>query len=122
MAANEKIKFSEILSARLCHDLITPIGAINTGLELLDEQEDFKSQEAQEIMALIRQSAQTSASRLGFYRVAFGTSGQNVSLGEAKTLLERYFENGKLVLHWPENMDPHFILPRWGRLVINAIM
>jgi len=65
MSAYEKLKFSENLSSRLCHDLITPMGAINTGLELLLEQDDLKSQESEEIMELIRQSAQTSSNRLG---------------------------------------------------------
>ena len=120
MSDKEKLKFSENLSSRLCHDLITPMGAINTGLELLHEQEDFKSQEAQEIMTLIRQSAQTSTNRLGFYRVAFGTSGQNISLGDAQRIVNRYFEKSKIDVSWPENMDPHFTLPAWGRMIINA--
>lgn len=122
MSAYEKLKFSENLSSRLCHDLITPMGAINTGLELLLEQEDLKSQESQEIMELIRQSAQTSSNRLGFFRVAFGTSGQNISMGDSQHLVERYYEKSKLKLHWPNDMDPHYTMPCWGRLMINATL
>jgi histidine phosphotransferase ChpT len=63
------ICFAQMLASRLCHDLITPISAVNTGLELL---EDCSEDDRIQLMALSLQSAQTASRRLVFYRAAFG--------------------------------------------------
>ncbi|RUV56051.1 histidine phosphotransferase, partial [Mesorhizobium sp. M5C.F.Ca.IN.020.29.1.1] len=59
-----------LLCSRVCHDIISPVGAINNGLELLDE-----GGADEDAMKLIRQSARNASARLQFARIAFGAAG-----------------------------------------------
>lgn len=116
------LRLAEILSSRLCHDLITPVGAINTGLELFQETPPDHITESQEIMDLILHSAQTASSRLSFYRIAFGANGGNISLGEAKQLIHQYFDKSKLNFHWNEPFEANLTLEGWGRILLNCVL
>ena len=58
--------------------------------------------ESQEILNLILHSAQTASARVSFFRVAFGSSGGRVSLGEARQLIENYFVRSKLEFIWKD--------------------
>lgn len=71
-----------LLCSRVCHDVISPVGAINNGLELLDE-----SVGDADAMDLIRTSALNASVRLKFARLAFGASGSvgaSIDTGEAE--------------------------------------
>jgi histidine phosphotransferase ChpT len=122
MQTDLSLRLAEHISSRLCHDLITPIGAINTGLELFQENPADHLNESDEILNLILHSAQTASARLSFFRVAFGSSGTNVSLGEARLLAENCFLRSKLEFHWAEPFDANLALGGWGRLLLNAIL
>jgi len=62
------VRVAQLLCSRLCHDLVSPIGAVNAGLELLEEAADDDGR----ALGLITTSAAEAARRLAFYRVAFG--------------------------------------------------
>ncbi|MEB3703033.1 Histidine phosphotransferase C-terminal domain [Candidatus Bealeia paramacronuclearis] len=119
---DEKLIFAELLCSRLCHDLITPVGAINTGLELFDEHAGGKSGDSEEILNLIRQSAIAASSRLSFYRAAFGSSGGGIALGDVKRHVERFFTPSKLTFSWEEPFEPNLNIPQWGRLLLNIVL
>ena len=71
-----------LLCSRVCHDVISPVGAINNGLELLDE-----GGADADAMDLIRASALNASVRLKFARLAFGASGSvgaSIDTGEAE--------------------------------------
>lgn len=71
-----------LLCSRVCHDIISPVGAINNGLELLDEGGSDA-----DAMDLIRTSALNASVRLKFARLAFGASGSvgaSIDTGEAE--------------------------------------
>ncbi len=73
---------ASLLCSRVCHDIISPVGAINNGLELLDE-----GGADAEAMDLIRASAINASARLKFARLAFGASGSvgaSIDTGEAE--------------------------------------
>lgn len=116
------IRLVELFTSRLCHDLIAPIGAINTGLELLGETSPEHSTESEEILNLILNSAQTATARVSFYRGAFGSNGDALTLGEVRELTENYFARTKLSFHWKEPFQPDFVLKGWGRLVLNSLL
>src|SRR3990167_25540 len=122
MPTNFSLRLAEHLSSRLCHDLITPIGAINTGLELFQENTTEHITESAEILNLILHSAQTASARVSFFRVAFGSSGSTVSLWEARQLAENCFQTPKLSFHWDEQFDANLALDGWGRILLNAVM
>jgi histidine phosphotransferase ChpT len=91
----------ESFCARICHDLVGPVGAIANGVELLTE--DGASLDG-EVVALIAGSARSASRRLQFFRGAFG-AGNTVSGGQplegARALAIPFFEDGKLRLAWP---------------------
>ncbi|MBM3540521.1 MAG: hypothetical protein FJX51_00610 [Alphaproteobacteria bacterium] len=72
----------ELLCSRLCHDLVSPVGAISNGVELLTEMGPDE-----EALALVGQSAQAAATRLKFYRVAYGAAGADLPPGELHDLM-----------------------------------
>ena len=75
MTADNPIHFAEILASRLCHDVISPIGAISTGLELFQEVVPPLSVESQEIFDLIFESAKAATLRASMFRAVFSGGG-----------------------------------------------
>jgi len=95
------LTFASLLSSRICHDLISPVGAINNGLEILADESDEEMTE--QAMALIRASAASASAKLQFMRRCFGMAGnvaEMVSLEEAKTLSQGLVGTGTTRLDW----------------------
>lgn len=96
-----------LVGSRLCHDLISPIGAIQNGLELiaLSGQADATPE-----MELIQDSCESAAARIRFFRVAFGKAGsqQMMGLREITSTLTALGKGGKLQIDWAPQED----LPR----------
>ena len=67
------VDFASLLCSRLCHDLLSPVGALNNGLELMADETDPAMRER--CMELLTESARTSANKLKFFRLAFGAGG-----------------------------------------------
>lgn len=83
------VDFASLLCSRLCHDLLSPVGALNNGVELLADETD-PDMRAQ-CLDLLAESARTSASKLKFFRLAFGAAGgfgDVVDVREAKAAIE----------------------------------
>lgn len=122
MTSTHSLRLAEILISRLCHDLITPIGAINTGLELFSETPQTHLTEFKEILNLILHSSQTASARVSFFRAAFGRNGDTLTLGDARDLLENYLMRSKLTTDWPSPFQSDLALNEWGRLLLNAAL
>jgi histidine phosphotransferase ChpT len=94
--------FASLLCSRLCHDLLSPVGALNNGLELLADETDPAMR--QRCLDLLSESARTSANKLKFFRLAFGAAGgfgERVDTREARTAIEGLFgENKRITLGW----------------------
>jgi histidine phosphotransferase ChpT len=98
---NRSAEFASLLCSRLCHDLLSPVGAMNNGLELLADETDPEMRER--CMELLAESAQTTANRLKFYRLAFGSAGgfaDQVDTNEARAVIEGLHVSGKVQLGW----------------------
>ena len=67
------VDFASLLCSRLCHDLLSPVGALNNGLELLADETDPAMRER--CLDLLSESARVSANKLKFFRLAFGAGG-----------------------------------------------
>jgi histidine phosphotransferase ChpT len=93
---------ASLLCSRLCHDLMSPVGAIGNGLELLADETDPAMR--QSVVDLLEQSARSSAVKLQFYRFAYGSPaalGESVPVAEPRALLEALLaDNGKVTLDW----------------------
>ena len=92
------LRVLELVAARLCHELISPIGAIANGVELLGEDDPEFVRDA---TALIGQSAKKAGQRLQFYRFAYGSSATGEMAGpDPRELVGGLFEGGKLSCSW----------------------
>lgn len=99
---SKSVEFASLLASRLCHDLLSPIGALNNGIELLADEHDPEMRER--CMELLAESARTSATKLKFFRLAFGAAGgfdDEIDSREAKTAIEGLVGNtGRVDLEW----------------------
>lgn len=87
-----------LVGSRLCHDLISPIGAIGNGLELLELSGSAPSEE----MQLIRASVNAAASRISFFRIAFGAAKgpQELSPRDVRNILDAVFADSRTKVRW----------------------
>jgi len=87
--AMNAIDLASLLCSRLCHDLLSPVGALNNGIELLADEQDADMRER--CLELLAESARASANKLKFFRLAFGAGrgfGDEIDTREARSALE----------------------------------
>ncbi|WP_338504121.1 histidine phosphotransferase family protein [Sphingomonas kaistensis] len=101
------IELASLLCSRLCHDLLSPVGALNNGLELMADEQDPEMRER--CLELLAESAKASAAKLKFFRLAFGAAGgfgEEIDTREARTALEGLFgADKKIELGWMVTAD-----------------
>lgn len=76
MSTKELTTLLELLSSRICHDLVSPVGAINNGIEFMEDAGDDKDS-VEQATGLISHSAQSAAARLQVFRIAYGAGGRD---------------------------------------------
>lgn len=107
-----------LLASRICHDLISPIGAINNAMELYDE-----GGAEEDALELIRMSATNASARLQFARIAYGaagSAGMEIDTGEAETVAQRFMANEKANLSW---QGTRMLLPKNEvKLLLNLLL
>ncbi|SPH18384.1 hypothetical protein DEA8626_01922 [Defluviimonas aquaemixtae] len=93
-----------LLGSRICHDLISPLGAIGNGVELLMMSGAAAGPE----IALISESVTNANARIRFFRIAFGAAGdeQRVARTEIRSILEDMTRGGRLIVDWQAAGDP----------------
>lgn len=93
-----------LIGSRICHDLISPLGAIGNGVELLMMSGAAAGPE----MALISESVTNAHARIRFFRIAFGSAapGQSVARTEIRSILDDMTRGGRLMLDWQVAGDP----------------
>src|SRR6185369_65406 len=115
------LQILELVCSRLCHDLISPIGAVGNGLELMAEEADQELLD--DARRLVEDSSRRAAALLQLYRSAYGNAGNQPAFGvnEAVKLAKEAFDSNRLSLaasapagvEWPVG---------YGKLVLNAIL
>jgi histidine phosphotransferase ChpT len=116
------VELASLLCSRLCHDLLSPVGALNNGIELLADEQDPEMRER--CLELLAESARASANKLKFFRLAFGAGGgfgDEIDTREAKTALEGiYGADKRIELGWMVSDDK---LPKGSvKLLLNLAM
>jgi histidine phosphotransferase ChpT len=117
----EALDLAALLCSRVCHDLISPAGAIVNGLEVLEESKDEETKTF--ALDLIKKSARTASARLQFCRLAFGAAGSagaQIDTGDAETVARGFIEDDKIKLTWSV---PRVLLPKNRvKLVLNMLV
>ena len=117
----DSLELAALLCSRVCHDLISPVGAIVNGLEVIDDNP--KPEDRDFALELIRKSAKTASARLQFCRLAFGAAGSagaQIDLGDAQAMARGHIEDGKITITW--NL-PRLLLPKNRvKLLLNMLV
>jgi histidine phosphotransferase ChpT len=121
MANLEALDLAALLCSRVCHDIISPVGAIVNGLEVLEEEKDESMREfAQD---LVQKSARQASAKLQFSRLAFGASGgagSELDMADAGRVSAGLMEREKAELDWQVKAG---LLPKAeAKLVLNLLI
>ena len=117
----DSLDLAALLCSRVCHDVISPVGAIVNGLEVLEDENDASMRDF--ALDLIRKSSRQASARLQFARLAFGSAGSagaSIDLGDAEQVARGMFQDEKLKLSWS---GPRALLPKNKvKLLLNLIV
>jgi histidine phosphotransferase ChpT len=115
------LDFAALLVSRVCHDLVSPVGAVVNGLEVLEEERDAAMRA--DALKLVTSSAALAAARLQFARIAFGAAGSagaELDLNEVGRTVCGLLEGSKTEIAWeaaPVNWPKD-----WAKLLMNSAL
>jgi len=115
------LDLAALLCSRVCHDLISPVGAIVNGLEVLDEDKDEETKVF--ALDLIKKSARQASAKLQFCRLAFGAAGSagaQIELGDAERVARGLIEDGKTTIAW--NLPRELVPKNRAKLLLNMLV
>jgi histidine phosphotransferase ChpT len=117
----ESLDLAALLCSRVCHDVISPVGAIVNGLEVLEDEKDETMRGfAQD---LIKKSARQASARLQFARLAFGAAGSagaSIDTGDAEQVARGFIQDDRTTLVWTA---PRVLLPKnQVKLLLNLLL
>ncbi len=134
----DALDLAALLCSRVCHDLISPVGAIVNGLEVLDDAKNADDRDF--ALQLIRKSARNASAKLQFCRLAFGAAGSagaQIDTGDAEKMARGFLEDEKTKVAWnlPRTLQPknrvklllnmmiiaQQTIPRGGTLTVDAL-
>jgi histidine phosphotransferase ChpT len=114
------LDLASLLCSRVCHDVISPVGAIVNGIELYDTGDTSMKEFS---IDLVRKSSRQASARLQFARIAFGAAGSAgamIDTGDAGNVAQAFFADEKIKIDW---QVPRALLPKnQVKLLLNLIM
>ena len=121
LLALDPLDLAALLCSRVCHDVISPVGAIVNGLEVLDEEKDAETRAF--AMDLVKKSAAMASAKLQFCRLAFGAAGSagaSIDTGDAEAVTRGLFGDDKVKLEWAV---PRVLMPKNKvKLILNLCL
>jgi histidine phosphotransferase ChpT len=115
------LDFAALLVSRVCHDLVSPVGAVVNGLEVLEDETDNAMRA--DALRLVAVSAEAAAARLQFARIAYGAAGSvgaELDLTEVSRVVVGLLRGGKVELDWQPN--PINWPKDWAKLLMNCVL
>jgi histidine phosphotransferase ChpT len=115
------LDLAALLCSRVCHDLISPVGAIVNGLEVLDEDKDEETKTF--ALDLIKKSAHQASAKLQFCRLAFGAAGSagaQIDLGDAEKVARGLLGDDKIAITW--NLPRELLPKNRVKLLLNMLL
>ena len=121
MAHTIELRIFHLLTARLCHDLVGPVGAASNGAELLSE---LGAEDSDDAVDLIADSTGKAAARLRYYRVAYGLAAGVVgTIDDAQGLAADMFSDQRFTLDWsPAPSGAEKLDDTAGMLLLNMLL
>lgn len=117
----EALDLAALLCSRVCHDIISPVGAIINGLEVLEEDNGEEMREF--AFGLITRSAKQASAKLQFARLAFGAAGSagaEIDLADAEKVARGYMDGEKADFDWEA---PRVLMPKnLVKLLLNLVL
>ena len=121
MVTLDGLDLAALLCSRVCHDVISPVGAIVNGLEVMEDDSDPSMRDF--ALDLIRRSAAQASARLQFARLAFGAAGSAgamIDLGDAEAVARGMFQDDKVNFTWSA---PRALFPKSRvKLLLNLVV
>jgi len=117
----DDIDLAALLVSRVCHDLVSPVGAVVNGLEVLADETDVTMRA--DALRLVAASAEQASARLQFARLAFGAAGSagaELDVGEVGRIISGLLKGGRVELIW--KMEPVAWPKDWAKLLMNAVL
>jgi histidine phosphotransferase ChpT len=115
------LDFAALLVSRVCHDLVSPVGAVVNGLEVLEDERDAAMRA--DALKLVASSAEQAAARLQFARIAFGAAGSagaELDLNEVGRTVKGLSQGSKVQIDW---QAAHVNWPKdWAKLLMNVTL
>lgn len=117
----DRLDLAALITSKVCHDVISPVGAINNGLEVLEDEQDEDMRKI--AMELVKKSARQASAKLQFCRLAFGAAGSagaEIDTGDAESVARGFIEGEKVSMTWE---GPRVLLPKNRvKLILNLMM
>ncbi len=117
----EALDLAALLCSRVCHDLISPVGAIVNGLEVMEDDNDQETKAF--AMDLIKKSVKQASAKLQFCRLAFGAAGSagaQIDLGDAEKVARGFLEDEKTSIAW--NLPRLLMAKNRVKLLLNMLL
>ncbi len=115
------LDLAALLCSKVCHDVISPVGAIANGLEVLEDEQDAEMRDI--AFDLVRRSSRQASAKLQFCRIAFGaagSAGSSIDTGDAEDVAKKFIGEDKVTLEWEV---PREIRPKnQVKLMLNLVM
>ncbi len=114
-------KIVELMVSHICHDLVSPVGAISNGIEFIEEMGDSVGADA---LSLISNSCNQASVNLQCFRLAYGGAGSsgNITYGDIQSAFGNYIEGGRARLHWNINGGANMFPEGYMKVVLNVLM
>lgn len=121
MSVQVELRVLELMASKICHDLISPVGAIGNGLELM---EDDDGETAKEALQLSQNCVRRASALLELFRMSYGTAGSDTGLGwdAAKALAGGFLAGTKMTLNWPALPPGVTAPPGAAKLLLNLVV
>ena len=117
----EGLDLAALLCSRVCHDLISPVGAVINGIEVIEDDADEQTRTF--ALELIKKSATTASARLQFCRIAFGAAGSagaSIDTGDAENVARGMMEDDKTKIAW--NLPRVLLAKNRVKLLLNMLL
>jgi histidine phosphotransferase ChpT len=117
----DALDLAALLCSRVCHDVISPVGAIVNGLEVFEDEKDEAMK--QSALDLVKKSASQASARLQFARIAFGAAGSagaQLDLGDAEYVARAMLQDGRVTIVW--NLPRLLLAKNRVKLLLNLLL